>query len=331
MSFKLEALTLKKLHRLAVLIGSPCSGTKAVRIQGIKSAKSSLASDDVDGPRWQELSLLSIDMGIRNLAFAHLKVRVQDQTSANGFLQYSDFRLEDWRRVSVSRSSKEMQTKLHPKVESERPTTIERHSVDKESFEPIEYAKHAYELIETMLRVYKPTHVLIERQRFRSGGGSAVQEWSIRVGVFEGMLYSVLRTMTELQKRQLEVVPMQPTWVNRYWLEGRVQSLEADKTKLNGRDVKKAKIDIVGNMLESESSGSELSVGVQLNQFKDHFLGVWRKEKRSKVSKMATLEGITKLDDLSDCLLQGLAWIEWHNNRACLEALGPTAFELDGS
>jgi cruciform cutting endonuclease 1 len=176
---------------------------------------------------------------------------------------------------------------------------------EKESFCPALYAKNAYSLINTLLSTYKPTHILIERQRFRSAGGSAVQEWTIRVGVFEGMLYAVLETILQERGLSKNLAPMQihgiePKRVVKYWIDK-----ERGGEKMTAREVKKAKIEIVGKWLEEGRVGV---VEGDVTELVGGYLGKLRKEGKNTVQ-------IGKLDDLADCLLQGVTWLEWEGMR----------------
>lgn len=62
-------------------------------------------------------------------------------------------------------------------------------------FAPPHMAKAALALVTRRFLPLQPTHVLIERQRFRSAGQSAVQEWTVRVNMLEAMLYAVFTTL----------------------------------------------------------------------------------------------------------------------------------------
>ncbi|KAJ9612605.1 hypothetical protein H2200_004202 [Cladophialophora chaetospira] len=304
----LEKLTIAKLHRLAVELGAPCSGTKAARIEGIRHATTNIAS--IHGRESPNLSLLSIDMGIKNLAFAHITAPLRHVPDSPGYPQYEIPTLQDWRRLAVSDAigrpdAIPISVRSHTSQDALAEVITSKTSKGKESFDTVDYAKHAYTLINYMLKTYRPNHILIERQRFRSGGGSAVQEWSIRVGVFEGMLYSVLRTLTEERNLQLGVEPMQPPRVNRYWLENDADLSVRAPTRLAGRDVKKAKIGLVGDMLGEPNA--RIRVAGQLHSFATDFVSNCKKVSKSKRGAPAS---IPKLDDLADSLLQGLAWVE---------------------
>ncbi|KIX10630.1 uncharacterized protein Z518_01714 [Rhinocladiella mackenziei CBS 650.93] len=324
----LEELTLDKLHRLAVSIGSPCSGTKAVRIEGIRDAVSRASNSGREGGG---LSLLSIDMGIKNLAFAHLTAPVMRSADSTRHLQYDKPTLQAWRRMAASELSNDAASPSSSELSYGSGQNGEEAAArnivpnGKESFEPLDYAAHAYRLMKYMLQAYKPNQVVIERQRFRSGGQAAVLEWTIRVGVFEGMLYSVLRALTEEGVIQLNAEPVQPTRVNRYWLEGGNVSVSPSKKRLTGREVKKVKIDLVGKMLDRQDMKSNVRISGNLKPFTDEFVSTW---KNTAKGKRAASPDIFKLDDLADCLLQGLAWIDWQNNRSRIDALGQDATDL---
>lgn len=327
------------------------------------------------GTSWdprKDLSLLSIDMGIQNLAFAHLLVPgpstasdapvptltawhrlavsafPKSSTLESSSLPLSTFPLSG----SVSRKSRksvedETTTLLSGKEETISSTTSE--DDDRISFSPDLYAEHAYTLITSLLTTYKPTHILIERQRFRSGGASAVQEWTLRVGVFEGMLYAVLHTLARERGHSVFVQSVEPSRVARYWYgdaesdvhqdnesseETQEKSKGRKKKRMTSREGKKAKIDLVGKWLSAlETSNGDVSpsiAGPSLSEVQkivvgpddnvrrvvNAYLRKWQGKKprsRSVVNSDKELEtDIGKLDDLADCLLQGITWLDWH-------------------
>jgi cruciform cutting endonuclease 1 len=174
---------------------------------------------------------------------------------------------------------------------------------EKETFCPSVYASNAYALLNTLLSSYNPTHILIERQRFRSGGGSAVQEWTIRVGVLEGMLYAVLHTLRQERGgdvSKIQVHGIEPGRVVKYWID-------REGGKMSAREVKKAKISIVGELLEGGKVGvPEGAVG--------DLVGMYLGKVNGKVNGKGKID-VGKLDDLADCLLQGVTWLEWEGMR----------------
>lgn len=326
----LQEFTLPKLHRLAVALGVTCSGTKAERINSIQRAVSNVRAGDSKKGALPKLSLLSIDMGIKNLAFAHLTAPLQQAPGSSDYLHYGKPTLQQWRRIAVSESQHTGDPGSVPSVAGSsteklsKPPSVQPMETTAESFEPVDFARHAYNLIDYMIDTYQPTHVIIERQRFRSGGGSAVQEWTIRVGVFEGMLYSVLQTLVSERKMCLTVEPVQPARVNRYWLEGHQNSSLPSSKKLVGREVKKAKIDLVSDMIKE--GGAQFHITTELQPFAGIFVSSCAKSPKSKSAMSASM---SKLDDLADSVLQGLAWIDWQNNRRHVDVLGRDGVDVE--
>ena len=187
-----------------------------------------------------------------------------------------------------------------------------------------------------------------------------VQDWSIRVGVFEGMLYAVLRTLAEMKTGNgmgnttdqagnplsVDVEGVLPGRVVRYWADkgGAEETIGVGKPK--GKAMKKFKVDLVGRGLEESlrpgadrypSTGTSLQIGKTAHPTVSAYLSKWTKGDRSKPPSPhenhdmtnesnnpppppAAAEELSKLDDLADCLLQGMAWIEWENNRARVAA-----------
>jgi len=214
-----------------------------------------------------------------------------------------------------------------------------------EIYTPDFYAQNAYAFLITLMEKYQPTHILIERQRFRTASGVAVQEWSLRVGVFEGMLYAVLYTLARQRRLSLsshEPAPfsgffgsgnlvdfgpgpvvhgIEPSRVLRYWGErmGFKNVFLEGKEKKTAKDGKKVKIDLAGHWLDPEHPitgkvdedgglSTDLIVGddVGLNETLHAYLAKWHKKRGKEKGK-----DIGKLDDLADCLVQGMTWLEW--------------------
>lgn len=342
----------------------------------------------------KELSVLSIDMGIQNLAFAHLIVRSPEHlsgTTDGDGRKKGLVTLNAWHRIGVQElngaspatqdtdTEVKLQSLLPPSafrtfttkkqlpeevdhIDADQSLTPDLKTAANKNFEPDTLSHNAFVLLSSLLQAYKPTHILIERQRFRSGGQSAVLEWSLRVGVFEGMLHAVLCTMRELSRLNkrhggvvdgLEVYPISPARIMQFWDEGKPDtSLEEDdgskKVKSqNQRGVKGMKMDIVGDILSAptasnpgrrslscwdvavNSTDKDEGSGPGVRDVVDAYLRRWNpqlsisqesksnartKNKSDSTSKQ--VYKIEKMDDLADCLLQGLTWLEWQARRA---------------
>lgn len=160
-----------------------------------------------------------------------------------------------------------------------------------------------------------------------------MQEWTLRVNMFESMLYAVLQTYSALGLWHGSVSSVAPAKVNSFWLRKDLDlgGSEAGLMMITGKKKKEAnkksarskvaKIELVERLLrEGEERGVE-------------FMGEAKKvgrrylEKRGRKRGGGEGEDIGKLDDLADCLLQGMAWIRWEENRVTIVENGLEAVE----
>jgi cruciform cutting endonuclease 1 len=327
----LGQLKASELHQLAIALGSACSGTKSSVAQGIIQTLDPVSLSEHEatsrasrsaGPD-AGLSIVSIDMGIQNLAYAHILVPGIGDKASEKLYGADTVKLpilNAWKRLAV--------------FPSDTPNLPSAKSAKAGHYDPLKYAHAAYHFVDNILQEHKPTHVLIEQQRFRSGGGSAVQEWTIRVGVFEGMLHAILRTLQEERKDKLglqAVVPINPSRTVRFWLEGRQGVGTVPAKKMTGREGKQAKIEIVGESFMGNGDRLVKTGEGQARSMENAFMNRWcttskipgkpglRSKKFPDLSASdasnAKVPKLSKLDDLADCLLQGLAWLEWQRLR----------------
>lgn len=377
------------------------------------------------------MSILSIDMGIQNLAFAHLIVQparhqyVADGDGDDAQKSRGSITLNAWHRIAVQElpaasSLKKTQAQDHLRCSTGAEAVVDLQQIlppsvfrtftsraaangttklkkENANFDPDNLARHAFVLLYSLLQAYKPTHILIERQRFRSAGQSAVLEWSLRVGVFEGMLHAVLSTMRELSRfddsqgpsnnnaqylaRNLEVYTVSPARVMQSWDDSArfdnstdIKNTDASQSRKNGtltqkqRNVKRIKMDIVGDILAASSgllqageerrrlscwdvgiASSSSSTTIQtdeprgfetkgVNDVVDAFLRRWNprlynanthdsatvstttKKRTKSSSAQQQMNSMDKIDDLADCFLQGVTWLEWQAKRARIVA-----------
>jgi cruciform cutting endonuclease 1 len=391
------ATELQLQHGVTGCPNSTSSKSKSKPV-GLSPAITNDVAHSKQQPPW---SILSIDMGVQNLAFAHLRVsRSSDSASASPDPGHPpELELTAWHKLAVSEISNLNlipTTSDDPSIPSETTSPVTKaksKEKEKENYIPSLYAQNAYKLITSLLEAYEPTHILIERQRFRSGGGSAVQEWTLRVGVFEGMLYAIIHALREERGGSLQDVVVQgiePRRVVRYWLEGSTGKDTDEKgddgkvKRLTARDVKKAKIDLVAGWLSSDmkhqyqdqdprTGGPRIgmmepglfadtkivlappSKSPVLHDVASGYLRKWqgqatRKSKAAKtrprvkeiVTESPSAAPVTddvaltpattnidpgKLDDLADCLLQGVTWVEWQAMRERIVREGVKALE----
>lgn len=316
-AFKLPlSLKLTEIKALATACGVPISGTKAELAHRLETSIYNLTHNSGIPPPDQRV--LSIDMGIRNLAFSLLSPPCQNLTPASEGIRtpLAGVAVSSWKRVELT-----------------GPAIDVKSAAEGDPWTPENMAEMTLRLVEDRLLSFDkpPTHILIERQRFRSGGGAAVQEWTLRVNTLEAMIYSTLRTMKECGRWQGEVIPITPKRVGPFWLEGMVDSDTTDATSKNPESRKEAKarhkkekIDLVGKWLQEGKIEP-------VDQAKDMATSYHIRWQGKRAKKASTEDGgpagehLKKLDDLADCLLQGMAWIKWQDNKKLLAHHGPEA------
>jgi cruciform cutting endonuclease 1 len=301
-------LKLSELQELARTLGVSQTAPKPALIARLQDCVRNHSPPPADA------RILSIDLGIRNLAYALLTPpRSPDAPKPT---------IHAWNRVDLRSLSA---------------LSIDQESLPPQDFSPAALSYLALNLVQIHLLPLNPTHILIEKQRFRSAGGSAVLEWTVRVNSLESMLYAIFATLKALGHFEGTVTPVDPRRVGPFLLEnegGVTEEAvgEGKRGKKGGRnnvgdelprvkgskENKKLKIALVGRWLR-EGRGVEFEGKSEV--MRKAFLKRWLpKEKKNKSAKEAELpaeveKGIGKLDDVADCLLQGVAWLRWEENK----------------
>lgn len=356
-------LTSAQLKSIARLCGKSRSGTKAV-----------IADRIVDDLRTFEplppgTRVLSIDLGIRNLAYSLLEVpesshglptkstkRARKKDIAPSSVVPIAPRLLAWERLALiprvdkvappKRSSKK--TRKKSKADDENDTAQQEDEVlpkkgrrkskaDEiasgleavdltadadptttpvlmEDFSPARLSALAVDLILNRLLPLRPDVVTLEQQRFRQMGGSGVYEWTLRVNSLESMLYAVLTLLRETGQwhRGGRIEPIVARNVLEFMVvRDRTAGFDVGDIWGRGADNKKVKKDIIGRAL---ASAEGLVVEGAPEAVASEYLDEWQ----GKKSFQRKADRMKKLDDLADCLLQGLAFIHWQNNKRML-------------
>lgn len=356
----LSALKAWQLKHLAFLTGLNSTGTKA---QLCKTLVDCTRKPTLPGPRCR---ILSIDMGVKNLAFCLLDLHRLPQGSEpinadNGDRTLS-LHLSDWKRLDVSERLVARYTNsqiatvsriLENRVGKAEELEATEMTPDEGSnlYAPSSLSKIAFGLASEFLQ-YKPDCILIERQRFRSGGGPAIQEWTVRVNMLESMLWASLETMRhghhETQVAQGSTFPnvleMSPRRVGMFWLtRGDFFPAPADiaaslmvsqdtaktvETEIKKKSFeKKDKIALARHWLSLALTTDELTVDADLASMVASFCSPRERpsrrrskdgeqEQEAETKDASAISG--KLDDLADCLVQAVTFALWEQNRARL-------------
>ena len=338
-----------QLKHLAFLTGLNSTGTKA------QVCRTLVDRSNKPGLSASPCRILSVDMGVKNLAFCLLETRrVQgDEQTTDGTLS---MHLSDWKRMDVSERLLARHT--NPSTACSSPTSGESTGEPGELNEtssddptniyaPSSLCKIAFVLATEFLQ-YKPDYILIERQRFRSGGAPAIQEWTVRVNMLESMLWASLETMRHHNRTQQdqdqkfpEILEMSPRRVGMFWLTrgdffptpadiaaslmAPQETIKAVETEVKKKSFeKKDKIALARHWLSLSLTTADLTVDDNLAPMVASFCAPKERQSRRRskddehdeepeVKDTPAISG--KLDDLADCLVQAVTFALWEQNR----------------
>ncbi|KAK3297851.1 mitochondrial resolvase Ydc2 [Chaetomium fimeti] len=358
------------LKALCASCGLPKSGTKPVLVQRLRHAARHFQ------PVPSSARILSIDMGLKNFAFSLISPAPPSKKktlSPNDTQLDSPIRLHAWHRLDLTLPTNTTTTTpqtTKKKKKTTKPTTTPSEppppnpapldpnaDPDAEAFSPSTLAALTADLVKTRLLPLRPTHVLIERQRFRTGGAAPIFEWTLRVNSLEAMLHAAFAALRGTAggggggvEWEWDVTSVLPKTVAEFLIpvgEGAgagagVGGGKGDGEEVKGkgkgkatagkayRTLKRGKVDIMGGLLEG--GGMVVAEKGQAKEMVSLFMdGVerrgggkgkgGRKKKATEteaVERTEVAEVVTKMDDLSDAVLQGMVWLQWRRN---LEAL----------
>jgi cruciform cutting endonuclease 1 len=267
MAKKQKPVTAKALQALLVRIGSASSGTKDVLRERLKRDVSqsnfNLRCPNRGSQKEQildrKLRIVSIDMGIKNLAYCDASV---DYT--NGNLMEPKIDIIRWNKVNLVDATRDL------RWERPQPSLVEEEAAEKteeteEEVDPYSLSvlsKTAHRFVRSTILSAEPDIILIERQRWRSSSSTAIQQWTVRVNTVEAMLWAALETiLSERQtqspsnkgvtgKRGYQVFAVDPKRVGQYWL---VQHAKAVAEERDESMMSLALEDLVEDEKESKS------------------------------------------------------------------------------
>lgn len=329
----LSSLKATQLRTLLTQVGLKLSGNKPQLVNRLQRELGPRASPLAQSRAKQRI--LSVDMGIKNLAFcvAELDSNLQQPNSSVTTLRLSPLQMHitTWRRISLLQQAKF--SAPSPSEDSEDSAEDE----DSEPFSPNALSLTAYTLVKDVLLPHKPNTILIERQRFRSANQPSVQEWTLRVNLLEGMIWAVLRALgyRDGVLPRVDVESVLPSRVAAFWVP--------EKGKVEKED----KIGVVKRWLERGGNGEEKGEhGIRLNfssdaeRTKDAFLAKTNRNGKGRgrakkvvpttsvapgtgeaLNEIEMVDDVGKLDDLADCLLQAASWAKWRSNREFLRSI----------
>lgn len=267
--------TVKTLQALLGRIGSATSGSKDVLVRRLQHELKSRP-----GPFANRLEkstkILSIDMGIKNLALCVAEVKLNHKPHKPDAKAKIEMNVSAWRRLDVAKELSKYE------LPSNTMGSDGGEDITEDAYCPSNLARMAHTLVTQTLLPYQPDVILIERQRWRSGGGAAIQQWTVRVNTLEGMLWALFtafggrsrekNSISHLKDHKFDMFEIDPKRVGHFWIGddaqatiSKIQTTLADGDDTASNDAgtrkgskvprskieKKAKIDLVRSWLTS--------------------------------------------------------------------------------
>lgn len=321
----LSSLKNKQLKHLVFLTGCASPVTK----HGLQQQLTRRLSVPMIGARAPRI--LSVDMGIRNLAFCVVEPVSSAASQSKRDGSQLSLRVSAWEKVDLLEQIKSTTVQSADSM----PGVVASDADALDLFNPASVSQVAYDLSRSFL-THEPTTILIERQRYRSAGSSAIQEWTIRVNMLESMLWACLTTIRKHDGNDdlstLSIQDVSPKRVANFWVgsnSGKIApSEEALDSKSTPPDITALKIkkqDRQKVLQEWLAGGDDARVRLD---FTGSALKTAAAFEAKGAGRRRTIhngsEQRRKLDDLTDCLLQGAAWYQWEANRRSILSMMQT-------
>ncbi|KAK9377708.1 mitochondrial resolvase Ydc2 [Lipomyces chichibuensis] len=312
-----QKLSVESLKSLSRLCGLSSSHTKRELISNLNqailrysSSPSTLSNFSVSNHR-----VLSVDMGLRNLSYSVLDLPDLEQAPT----------LSAWSLTSIL---------PHTPLALTQP-----------DFSPAVAAQLAYKtFVEDILPRFNPDTILLERQRHRSAGGRNVLEWTLKVNMFESVLYGVLTALINQGALKAQICEVLPSRTKGYWIRNAVLSTSSDGGESRRKPVKNryalaklVKVNLVKRWTEGVSfdnpaackhvvfTESTIPMALQFHLSSSRNSRLRKLQSGMDVDTTENADAVgrpregaagkLKLDDLSDSLLQGVAFVQWHQHR----------------
>jgi cruciform cutting endonuclease 1 len=178
----LKSRKVSQLSALLSNLGAKSSGRKTDLIARIENVINDQQKDGLTSKQ----RVLSVDMGIRNLALCAADVQFPTATG------HPRLDVIAWKRLDLTKGQE----------------------LD---YSPASLSKTAFALVTNSMLSLKPDTILIERQRFRTSNAPAIQEWTLRVNMLEAMLWSILTALHGSKHPGYHVESMNPARIAAFW------------------------------------------------------------------------------------------------------------------
>lgn len=254
--------TVKAMQEVLQQLGEASSGTKdVVQHRLLKKAAFYKTPEYIQSRK--STRILSIDMGIKNLAYC--VASVEQSTPDVGAAK---MHVEAWRRLDLSEAFREQG--LPNKQELVEDAEVEGRE-DEDLFTPKTLSRMAQFFLRKALSNHRPDVILIERQRWRSSGSPTIQQWTVRVNTLEAIMWAVLETIrtdyrADFDDVQWSVHAVDPKRVGHFWLNNDTKAPAQNRKRSSAavEEEDSAILETVGAKKKLSRSKAEKKAKIQL-------------------------------------------------------------------
>lgn len=278
--------TVKAVQKVLQRIGEASTGTKDVVQNRLLAKVTCRKIPHTVSPRGnggeRGARILSIDMGIKNLAYCVADVEKPTSTRVTTNMDFLT-----WRRLDLIEAFREYDgDSLDGGVGGSPKKAVLEGRDDDDLYTPENLSRMGYRFLRKALDDWNPDVILIERQRWRSAGSPTIQQWTVRVNTLEAVMWAVMTALKNERKKDFawRMHAVDPKRVGHFWLDGttplppspqtskkttsrRKKDLKDDEPPTNeadqeeqshtkkltrGKAEKKAKINLLRTWLDSE-------------------------------------------------------------------------------
>ncbi|KAH7125401.1 mitochondrial resolvase Ydc2 [Dendryphion nanum] len=260
MARKSTVPTVATIRLFLARVGAATSGKKEVLLSRITKVLNSSKNAPRGSKTTENTRVLSIDMGIRNLAFCVADISTKSTLlSERGIRKEPEsvkMKVQAWRKLDVTEEVSQLTAT--ESVPGANDWNGESEEEAQDPYAPSTLANTAYTLLTKILLPYRPNVILIERQRWRSSSGPAIQQWTVRVNTLEGMLWAILTALREEGQSRVsapggvqsnyEICGVDPKRVGHFWVGDDVKATVQDAKASKKRSDSELDIASVGEL-----------------------------------------------------------------------------------
>lgn len=268
-----NALNATTLKQLAILSGASIGTTKTKRIQNILRISTFFDNLYQKQLKNGSISVTSIDTGVSNFAIANINYKNDESIPT----------LTYWNKLHLEKIFRDGQTlQLIPTETSKLTNDLVKYLVD----DPI--LRHT-------------DFFTIEKQRTRTVSSRSVADPILKLNIMEHLIYNKVSD-------QYPIESSDPARMTKFWIPDTLEKQTQQKSK-------RLRIHLIKSII-FDNKPNLITLSKSLNTEISQYLETPKKKKSSKslfdaLSLQESINGSRKDDDLSDCLLHALAWVNW--------------------